>query len=233
VLDRNSDLEQNVAALKEESDILVLENSNSISNLAKGEAINPKVYRVEEMLLDFNSASQELTPELKAIESEQQIKLVPVSLRPKSETVMVSYRYKFICIFGVVHVTTTTSRNTISKSPTELSRQYRIRTSLILHPSQLLQTCSLNFGLRICFSDFDGFDCQIHSYQAVPDDADIFKFCKNGNIKGIQGLFRNHLASPRDTNSRGLTPLFVSFSIQNLLWVCWTTDFNTDFVTII
>jgi len=55
-----------------------------------------------------------------------------------------------------------------------------------------------------------GLDCSLTSYRAVPDDAPVFDYCRNGNVKAIQALFDGGLASPWDTNSKGFTPLFVS-----------------------
>ena len=61
-----------------------------------------------------------------------------------------------------------------------------------------------------------GLDCSIKQYRAVPDSAAIFYYCKNGDIKSVQALFNNSLASPWDTNSKGFTLLFVSPSVFKL-----------------
>ena len=58
-----------------------------------------------------------------------------------------------------------------------------------------------------------GLECSLTCYRAVPDDAPIFDYCRNGNAKTIQTLFDGGLASPWDTDSRGFTPLFVSKEI--------------------
>jgi hypothetical protein len=46
--------------------------------------------------------------------------------------------------------------------------------------------------------------------QLPPDAALIFDFCQSGNIDGVRTLFSKGLASVRDVNSEGATPLHVS-----------------------
>ncbi len=46
--------------------------------------------------------------------------------------------------------------------------------------------------------------------QLAPDAALIFDFCQSGNIDGVRTLFSKGLASVRDVNSEGATPLHVS-----------------------
>lgn len=130
-------------------------------------------------------------------------------------------RVKLICssytqtLFGTLHFTTTTS----TKSATEIREDhssnecYKIHTTVVLHPSQWLQSCGLTYGLHINVSMSSwGLDCSLRLHRAVPNTAPIFAYCRDGNIGAIQHLFSQGLASPWDTNSRGFTPLFVSRS---------------------
>ncbi|KAF2500369.1 hypothetical protein BU16DRAFT_556839 [Lophium mytilinum] len=45
------------------------------------------------------------------------------------------------------------------------------------------------------------------TFHAVPDNALIFEFCKQGNLMAVNSLLVNGQASPWDTNSKGWTPL--------------------------
>jgi hypothetical protein len=91
-----------------------------------------------------------------------------------------------------------------------------IQTVVTVHPSQWLMTCGMNFGIQAEFSEsIWGFEYRLKSYRAVPDNALIFELCEKGDTTAIQRLFDERRASPWDTNSRGLTPLFVSFSLES------------------
>jgi hypothetical protein len=93
----------------------------------------------------------------------------------------------------------------------DYSGRYKTQTSSTLYPAKWLQSCGIGFGIQAIFSNpFQSLDCSISSYRAVPDDAQIFELCSQGDIRGVQTLFDQWLSSPWDTNSRGLTPLFVS-----------------------
>jgi hypothetical protein len=116
-------------------------------------------------------------------------------------------------VFGTFHLTSTLTITLIPQKYGELRCQ-EIRTThskAVLHPPQWLQQCGLNRGLfmRLSLSSW-GLDSSLKSYRAVPDDAPVFGFCREGNIKAVQVLFDRGLASPWDTDSRGFTPLFVS-----------------------
>jgi hypothetical protein len=90
--------------------------------------------------------------------------------------------------------------------------EVEIQTVFNVHPSRWLLFSGLNFGIQIILSkSFQGIDYRFKSYRAVPDDALIFKLSEKGETAAIQSLFDERKASPWDTNSSGLTPLFVSF----------------------
>jgi hypothetical protein len=48
------------------------------------------------------------------------------------------------------------------------------------------------------------------SYRTVPSDSPIMKFASNGDLRGMQKLFENKLASPYDRSRDGTTVLDVS-----------------------
>jgi len=90
--------------------------------------------------------------------------------------------------------------------------QHRIETTLRLHPSRWLQICGITHGIQIAFSkSFQGLDCRLRTYRAVPDNSPIFEFCRKNDVDGIRRLFDERRASPWDTDSGGWTPLHVSF----------------------
>lgn len=119
-------------------------------------------------------------------------------------------------LFGSLYVTTIASCEVKMDGEGNLSEVddlSRIRTALVFHPSRWMQYCGMRSGWAISFSkamsSWDlGFRIKLH--RAVPDDAAIFEYCKQGNIAGVQVLFDQGLASPWDRDSRGFTPLFVS-----------------------
>jgi hypothetical protein len=98
--------------------------------------------------------------------------------------------------------------------------QPEIQTCLLFHPSRWLQSCSIDSGCSVVFSmAMSSWDLclRIKTHRAVPDGAAIFKFCKQGDIAGIQHLFNQGLASPWDRDSKRFTPVFVSsLSLQIL-----------------
>lgn len=86
-----------------------------------------------------------------------------------------------------------------------------IHTTLTFHPSQWLLTIGVSFGIQVLLSrSFRGLDYRLKTYRAVSDNALIFELCERGEIGAMQLLFDKRQASPWDTNSKGLSPLFVS-----------------------
>jgi hypothetical protein len=122
-------------------------------------------------------------------------------------------------LYGTLHIASTVSEvfpdDTVTNREQELGdygAEVEIRTVFNVHPSRWLLFCGLNFGIQITLSkSLQGFDYRFKSYRAVPNDALIFKLSEKGETTAIQSLFDERKASPWDTNSRGLTPLFVSF----------------------
>jgi hypothetical protein len=142
--------------------------------------------------------------------------VIKSTIRLKKGTVKLIESTLIRSIFGTLHFITTTFKTTESSYHNELGfdDKYEIQTTLILHPSQCLLACGLRTGL--CMSvgmSSSGLNCSLKSYRAVPDDAAIFDSCRIGDINTVRHLFDHGLASPWDTSSRGLTPLFVRPSL--------------------
>jgi len=119
-------------------------------------------------------------------------------------------------LYGTLHIVSTVSE--VINGNTDCAQELggveagvEVQTVLSIHPSRWLLYCGLNFCIRITLSrSLQGTDCNFKSYRAVLDDALIFKLSENGETASIQSLFDEGKASPWDTKSRGLTPLFVS-----------------------
>ncbi|TGO43124.1 hypothetical protein BHYA_0003g00780 [Botrytis hyacinthi] len=111
--------------------------------------------------------------------------------------------------FGTVNICTTTS--------SFADGTYKSRTNLIMHPSRLLQLCGVSLGVRIALSKSCGtFNPELKAYRTVPNDSTIFRLCRDGRIDAIRCLFDEGLASPRDTDSCGRTPLMIAASTGQL-----------------
>jgi hypothetical protein len=114
-------------------------------------------------------------------------------------------------IFGTIRVTTTITTTIKRRLNSTCDSCQKVHTIFILHPSPWLQNCGWRQGLSMEVSRSScSLDCGLTCYRAVLDDAPVFEYCRIGNVKAIQELFDEGLASPWDTNSRGFTPLFVS-----------------------
>lgn len=117
--------------------------------------------------------------------------------------------------FGRLHLASTVTRGSDPEEELDTERQElrdTVQTTFSFHPSQWLLTFGVNFGIQVVLSkSFRGLDCRLTTYRAVPDNAIIFQLCERGESEAIQGLFDAGQASPWDTNSKGFSPLFVSF----------------------
>jgi hypothetical protein len=121
-----------------------------------------------------------------------------------------TYRYSINSIFGMIFVSSTTteyvftSTREVEPDQDHNNETVKIETSFTVYPSRWLQICVINHGIRIALSkSFQGVDCRLRTYRAVPDDAPIFELCRLGKFDDIRHLFDKKLASPWDTNSWG------------------------------
>ncbi|KAF7914436.1 uncharacterized protein EAF01_000842 [Botrytis porri] len=91
------------------------------------------------------------------------------------------------------------------------------RTNLTMHPSRMLQLCGVSLGVRIALSKSGKtFKPELKAYRAIADDSTIFRLCRGGRTDAIRYLFDEGLASPRDTDSYGRTPLMFAASTGQL-----------------
>lgn len=93
---------------------------------------------------------------------------------------------------------------------------FRDENNFTLHPARWLTWLGIKTGLDGTFSrSIQGWKNTLRPFSAVPDDALIFAFCKDGNIDGVRTLLLRGEASVWDRDSLGETPLHVSvlFSI--------------------
>lgn len=124
-------------------------------------------------------------------------------------------------IFGTIHIKSIAVGNCGACSRNDRSLPHSIKTeretNLILHPTNWLVWLGMKTGLDGTFSKTGldgtfskGWKTTLRPFCAVPDNALIFEFCKNGNIDGIRTLLVRGDASLWDRNSGGQTPLHVS-----------------------
>jgi hypothetical protein len=86
-----------------------------------------------------------------------------------------------------------------------------IETQFTFYPASWLAWWGLNFGVHVVLHrEGTAWKNSLQTFQAVPDDSLIFEFCEQGNVMAVNSLLVSGRASPRDTNSKGWTPLHVS-----------------------
>jgi hypothetical protein len=70
--------------------------------------------------------------------------------------------------------------------------------------------CTRRILGRFVYSSVSGPEFLLRVPNIVPSNSDVLNFARTGNVRGLQYLFTNGLASPYDANSCGLTALHVS-----------------------
>ena len=93
--------------------------------------------------------------------------------------------------------------------------QYEYESSFKILPAQWLLKLGFNYAydFSTCDSSTQSWQCSIKPIHLVPNDALIFNFCSEGNLEKVRDLFSRKLASVRDVDSHGWTPLHVSQAI--------------------
>ncbi|KAL8859743.1 MAG: hypothetical protein Q9178_003858 [Gyalolechia marmorata] len=119
-------------------------------------------------------------------------------------------------MFGTVRIQSKTKLQ-ISSDEDDLTRcggpdQCERESTYTIYPSAWLVWLGIRCGLRLGFqsSPIQGWKNTLNTFRPVPDDALIFKFCKDGNLPAVRTLLLGGQASARDTDSWGFTPLHVS-----------------------
>lgn len=78
-----------------------------------------------------------------------------------------------------------------------------------LYPSWLLRRLGMSYGLWIQGRSTHGWQYTVQPFNAVPEDAPIFRYCRDGDVAAIKTLLSCGYASLRDRDPRGRTPLWV------------------------
>lgn len=118
--------------------------------------------------------------------------------------------------FGSIITTTKTrllrSRFTDDDALDDEDCQYEQESSFRILPAQWLLKLGFNYAYNISTHDSStqGWQWCIKPINLVPNDASILTFCEQGNLEKVRDLFSRNLASVRDVDSRGFTPLHVS-----------------------
>lgn len=125
--------------------------------------------------------------------------------------------------FGTIHTYSTTKQLQINILDNQQSDdtvyRYEKESSLTISPAAWLAKLGLNSGLRVGLfnSSVRGWKISLDTFCAVPDDSLIFVLSRDGSLSAVRDLFSRGLASVRDTNSTGETPLHVRIYDQNLV----------------
>ena len=127
---------------------------------------------------------------------------------------------------GRIYVQTHTYRvitNTFPDCETLYSQKdMEHKTVFTYHPTRWLLRRGFTFGINaLIMNAKQGWQYQMHSFRAVPDDSLIFEFCLNGNLNAVRSLLVRKEASPWDVNSYGWTPLHVSHLLK--IFYFWST----------
>lgn len=118
--------------------------------------------------------------------------------------------------FGTIHTHSTTrqlqSQVLDDQEPDNEEHHYEHQSSFVIRPAAWLVNLGLNSGLHVGLfnSSVRGWKSSLKTFCAVPDNSLIFELSGDGNLSAVRGLFSRGLASVRDTNSVGETPLYVA-----------------------
>ncbi|KAF8860188.1 hypothetical protein BDZ45DRAFT_323096 [Acephala macrosclerotiorum] len=79
------------------------------------------------------------------------------------------------------------------------------------HPASWIVNLGFLYGLSAhAIQSGQNWKHVMKTFRPVPDNSQIFEFCKLGDINGVKSLLSQRRASPWDTNSTGWTPLHVA-----------------------
>ena len=97
--------------------------------------------------------------------------------------------------------------------------QYEQESSFRILPAQWLLKLGFNYAYNFSTHDSStqGWQWSIKPINLVPSDAPILELCRQGNLERVRDLFSRNLASVRDVDSEGYTPLHVSQTTLH----CW------------
>ncbi|KAF4634311.1 hypothetical protein G7Y89_g3795 [Cudoniella acicularis] len=185
--------------------------SNPVARLGFENALKTALVQIEDGL------KQKQPCGIQNRRKEKQFELTPEG---QSRTIT-THSFTIACPLGKIYLYSTTTQmvpSAIFEEPrTATTPVSETKTILILHPARWLQLLGIKFGIRgfISYTN-QSLGCNMSTYCAVPDEAAIFSLCKVGDISAVRNLLDQRLASPWDTNSRGLTPLFFAAQSGNV-----------------
>jgi hypothetical protein len=114
-------------------------------------------------------------------------------------------------IFGLLGFRFTTLTKPMGSHNDPRGVETSTKISVIFHPATWLIRLGLNSGLEAVIAQAQkGWKFALEPIRAVRDDAVIFTFCRDNNLKAVQELFSRGDASVLDTRSDGWRPLHVS-----------------------
>jgi hypothetical protein len=139
---------------------------------------------------------------------------VSAKKRRRDRTLLHQSDTKTNVIFGKIHFSSQTFQVLSDEGETTLDSDFQEETeiSFIFHPASWMVNLGFCYGLT-AFAHQSGqiWKHIVETFRPVPDNSEIFKFCKAGNINEVKVLLsKGGGASPWDTNSTGWTPLHVS-----------------------
>jgi len=82
----------------------------------------------------------------------------------------------------------------------------------VVYPNAGGKILGMSRGVLLSGRATSGWQFSIQPFRAVPENALIFEFCRNGNLEAVRSLFERGEASPWDRDPAGLTPLWVRLS---------------------
>lgn len=127
------------------------------------------------------------------------------------------------CFFGTIHTYSTTKQLQLNildnQESADAEYRYEHQSSFTIRPAAWLVKLGLNSGLRVGLfnSSVRGWKSSLNTFCIVPDDSLIFDLIKDGHLLAVRDLFSRGLASVRDTNSMGETPLHVHINSPELV----------------
>jgi len=80
-----------------------------------------------------------------------------------------------------------------------------------LYPPKILSIFGVSYGVDVAAICTAGWKYSLQIFRAVPENALIFEFCREGNLAAVRTLLSTGNASPWDRDPEGRTPLYVSF----------------------
>jgi hypothetical protein len=223
-INTQSELETQLHTLRREIRKTSSTISNPVAPFAFEKSMNNALLQLAD---DFEDATPQQRPDIfsEELTSKEKSEGFSPNLPFRQSKLMILRQCKVPCIFGLVYISSGVYKTSIPGLPSfgqaSENKEDKFQISLAFYPSAWIQALSIHFGMKLMISSsFEGIDCRMSTYRAVPDDAVIFDFCKEGNTSAVQKLFDRQLASPWDTNSRGLTPLFVRITSSISARVC-------------